>query len=448
MTVLKRTTVSGAIASLCGAAMAQSPPPALTGAAAYGDWRVDAPGVSRKITADDLPAPYASKPTATGSIVSPRPENAVPKTPAGFRAQLVASGLSGPRVLRLAPNGDVFLAESGGGRVRVLRFAPGAARPVENSVFASGLEEPFGIAFYPPGPQPRYVYVGTPAKVVRFPYQSGDLRAAGPPEDVADLPNGGGHSTRDLAFSPDGAALYVSVGSRSNAADGTRPLFRTDAEALERDQGLGAIGGAERGRADVLAFDPEGGHKRHFANGLRNCTGLTIRPGGGDVWCAVNERDMLGDDLPPDFATRVQEGGFYGWPWYYIGAHEDPRHAGERPELAQKVITPDVLIQPHSAPLGIVFYEGAQFPSDYRGDAFVALRGSWNRSKLTGYKIVRLRFKDGAPTGAYEDFVTGLVIDDAHVWARPVGVAVAADGALLFSEDGNGTIWRVAYEGR
>jgi glucose/arabinose dehydrogenase len=445
MSFRKIVAVLGAMAFFCGAAMAQAP---LTGAAAYDDWRADAPGVSRRIAADDLPAPYADKPTAVGSHVAPRPASAGLETPQGFTAQLVLSGLSEPRVLRLAPNGDVFLAETGGGRVRVLRFVKGEAAPAENVVFAAGLNEPFGLAFYPPGPKPRYVYVGTPARILRFPYKSGDLRASGAPEIVAELTSNGGHSTRDLAFSPDGATLYVSIGSKSNVAEGARIPSRAEVEALEQRRGVGASGGAEDERADILAFDPQGGHRRNFADGLRNCAGLAIRPGSDELWCVVNERDMLGDNLPPDFATLVKEGGFYGWPWYYIGAHEDPRHAGERPDLAQKVISPDILIQAHSAPLGVAFYDGAQFPAEYKGDAFVALHGSWNRSKLTGYKIVRLRFHDGKPTGDYEDFVTGFVIDDRHVWGRPVDVVVAADGALLFSEDGNGTIWRVSYEGR
>ena len=186
---------------------------------------------------------------------------------------------------------------------------------------------------------------------------------------------------------------------------------------------------------------------RVFATGLRNCSGLTVQPSSGALWCAVNERDVLGDDLPPDYATRVREGQFYGWPWYYIGAHEDPRRKGERPDLAGKIALPDVLIQPHSAPLGITFYEGGQFPAAYKGDAFVALHGSWNRAKRTGYKVARLLFKNGEPTGEYEDFLTGFVVDDADVWGRPVDVAVAHDGALLVTDDGGGVIWRVVYKG-
>jgi glucose/arabinose dehydrogenase len=260
--------------------------------------------------------------------------------------------------------------------------------------------------------------------VVRLPYRSGDLRARGPAEVVvANLPQGG-HWTRDLVFSRDGRTMFVAVGSASN---------------------IGTTG--EEGRADVLAFDADGGNRRIFASGLRNCSAEAIAPATGALWCVVNERDGLGDDLPPDYATSVREGAFYGWPWFYIGDHQDPRLKGQRPDLAERVTLPDVLIQPHSAPLGIAFYEGAQFPPAYRGDAFVTLRGSWNRARRTGYKVIRLRFANGKPTGEYEDFLTGFVASDQAVWARPVGIAMTHDGALLVSEDGNGTIWRIAYRG-
>jgi glucose/arabinose dehydrogenase len=298
----------------------------------------------------------------------------------------------------------------------------------------------FGIAFFPSGLDPSWIYVATPGSVVRFPYRSGDLKASGPAETVvAKLPARGGHLTRDIAFSPDDKTMFVSVGSATNDAE----LTSTFAARLR-----GASWDVEQDRADVLAFDPEGGHKRVFATGLRNCSGLTVQPGSAALWCAVNERDGLGDDLPPDFATRVAEGEFFGWPWFYIGAQEDPRHKGERPDLAGKVTVPDVLFQPHSAPLGITFYEDGQFPPDFKGDAFVALHGSWNRAKRTGYKVVRLLMKDGRPTGVYEDFLTGCVADDASVWGRPVDVAVTKDGALLVTDDEGGAIWRVSYAGK
>lgn len=417
----------------------------LTGPAAYGDWRLDRPGLRRKIAIDHMPAAMATAAATNPPLVIKRPDNVSPKVPPGFTAELFASGLAGPRVVRTAPNGDIFVAESDGNRVRTIRVSNSATKPSELSVFASGLDSPFGIAFYPPGPEPHYVYVATTTQVVRFPYRSGDLKASGEAEIIVRSLPSGGHSTRDLAFSPDGKTMFVSVGSQSNVAERLPRLTASELESFEKAHGVGAVWADETDRADVLAFDPEGGEKRTYATGLRNCSGVTIQPATGELWCAVNERDLLGDDLPPDFVTHVEAGGFYGWPWYYIGQHVDPRHKGERADLASKILLPDALIQPHSAPLGMVFYEGAQFPEEYRGDAFVALHGSWNRAKRTGYKVIRLIFENGGPTGEYEDFMVGFVVDDARVWARPVDVAVARDGSLLVTEDGNGTIWRVAY---
>jgi glucose/arabinose dehydrogenase len=377
-----------------------------------------------------------------------RPAGASPKVPPGFSVALFAKGLNEPRVVRVAPNGDIFVAESAAGRVRVLRADPSGATPAKSEIFAAGLDRPFGVAFYPPGPNPAYVYVASPTQVVRFPYRGGDLKASGPPETVApSLPGGGAHWTRDIVFSPDGETMFVSVGSGSNIAQGMRPLYGGELASFAATHALGAAWGPEENRADVLAFDPDGRNERVFAAGIRNCSGLTVQPETAALWCAANERDMLGDDLPPDFATRVTEGAFYGWPWYYIGAHADPRRKDERPDLASRITVPDVLLQPHSAPLGITFYEAAQFPADYKGDAFVALHGSWNRARRTGYKVVRLLFKDGEPTGEYEDFLVGFVVDDESVWGRPVDVAVARDGALLVTDDGGGAIWRVVYKG-
>ena len=432
------------------AAEAQSATPAHTGKAAFGDWSSDAPGVRRLITAADLPSPFASKPASNTSSVVARPANAAPQVPAGFVAEQFADGLQNPRMIRVAPNGDIFVSETRAGRIRVFRAADGASKPSESQVFASGLSAPFGIAFYPAGPNPQFVYVANTNSVIRFPYGNGDLKARGAAQTIiAKLPTGG-HSTRDIQFSADGARMFVSVGSGSNVAEGIDPLKPAEIKSFEAKNGLGAMWDDEQGRADVLFTDPEGkSGLKPYATGIRNCVTMAIQPATPDLWCVTNERDILGDDLPPDYATKVSEGGFYGWPWYYIGAHEDPRHKGERPDLAGKVTVPDVLFQPHSAPLGIAFYAGDQFPADYKGDAFVALHGSWNRAKRTGYKVVRLVFKNGKPTGEYEDFMTGMVATpDSGVWARPVGVAVAHDGSLLVTEDANGTIWRVRFQGQ
>lgn len=408
--------------------IAPAPPGLRTGRDALGDYRGDGPGVRRRLTVADLPPPYATQSARNGPDVV-APESGLPYVPTDFRVDAFVRDLDGPRLLRVSPSGDLFVAESQAGRVRVLRARDGARAADRNEIFATGLDRPFGVAFYPPGPDPTWVYVAETNAVVRFPYRNGDVVARGAPETIVPSLTAtlGGHWTRDIAFSSDGTQMFVSVGSGSNVAED---------------------GADERDRADVLLFDPLGGSRRVFASGIRNCVGLAVHPLTGDVWCSTNERDGLGDDLVPDYVTRVRPGGFYGWPWFYLGDHQDPRHAGERPELASTVLLPDVLLQPHSAPLEMTFYLAKAFPEKYRGAAFVALHGSWNRSKRTGPKVVAIPLREGVPTGEYEDFLTGLVVDDDAVWARPVGVAVARDGALLVSEDGNGTIWRVAYVGR
>lgn len=412
---------------------ADEPPPALAGKAALGDWTTDAPGVRRKITLADVAVPYDTPSSQNHPKLVKQPEGAWPKAPEGFEVTKFATGLGQPRVIVRAPNGDLFVAESGPGRVRVLRDADGDGKPEAQETFATGLSRPFGIAFYPLGPDPKYVYVANTDSVVRFPYQSGDLKATGEAEKIiADIPSGneavggGGHWTRDLQFSADGKTLFVSVGSRSNVTD--------DA--------------SEKRRADILAFDPDGKNERTYAWGIRNPVGLAIDPATGKLWTSVNERDGLGDDLVPDYITHVEEGGFYGWPWYYLtGANQDPRHAGKHPELKDKVITPDVLLQSHSASLDLTFYDGEAFPEAYRGDVFAAEHGSWNRSRRTGYKVIRVPIEDGKATGEYEDFLVGFVTPDGNVWGRPVGVATARDGSLMVTDDASGTVWRIAHVG-
>jgi glucose/arabinose dehydrogenase len=417
----------------------------LTGQAAWGDWTTDKPGLRRLITAADLPPPSPLSASASNAPSQrPRPVGATPKVPDGFSVDLFADGLDTPRVIRVAPNGDVFVAETGANRIDVFHTAIPATKPTM-SVFATGFDYPYGIAFYPAA-NPQWVYVAQTDRVVRFPYEAGDLKARGPAQTiVANLPDGG-HITRDIAFSPDGKRMYVAVGSASNDAEMALGLMPPDGSTVvqwEAKHGLGAAWSYEENRAGVLAYDPDGKNGKMFAAGIRNCAGIAVQPGTGDLWCATNERDELGDNLPPDYVTRVQEGAFYGWPWFYIGNHQDPRHPNQRQDLATKITVPDVLIQPHSAPLGIAFYDGTAFPSEYRGDAFVTLHGSWNRTRRTGYKVVRVPLKDGKPTGEYEDFMLGFVVSNATVWGRPVGIAVAKDGSLLVGEDGTGTIWRV-----
>ena len=450
------TVVAISISLMAGIVSAGSPSAravnaVFEGKAAYGDWRSDAPGIRRHIRASDLPAPYASPSMANSVAIVQKPANAQLQGPPGFEVKLFASGLQQPRLMRVAPNGDIFVAESLAGRIRVLRPSGSGDEVSRNETFASGLKLPFGIAFFPKGDDPQWVYVANTDSVVRFPYRNGDLRASEKAEIVVStLPTGGGHWTRDIAFSNDDRKMFVSVGSASNVAEPTSTFDvaspRQWIAALRwwaKRMLYGAPADDETERADVLVFDSKGSGRSIYASGIRNCVGMAVNSTTGDLWCSTNERDGLGDNLPPDYITRVREGGFYGWPWYYIGAREDPRHKGARPDLKDKVIIPDVLIQAHSASLQMTFYSGAQFPEDYKGNIFAAEHGSWNRAKPTGYKIIRVIAKDGVPTGEYEDFVTGFVIDDAHVWGRPIGVAEAKDGSLLFSEDGNGTIWRV-----
>ena len=402
----------------------------LTGQAAMGDWTTDSPGVRRRLTVDDLPAPHATASTANPPRIVPRPHGWLPRVPYGFRVQEFAADLEQPRVIVTAPNGDVFVAESRANRVRVLRDADGGGTPELNQVFVDGLDRPFGIAFYPPGPLPSYIYIANTDAVVRLPYRPGQTKAEGTPERVIALSGGGqltggGHWTRDIVFSPDGSKLFVSVGSKSNNSDGPE----------------------ENDRARIFEYAPDGTDGRVFASGIRNPVGLAIHPRTGELWTSVNERDELGDHLVPDYVTRVQDGGFYGWPWFYMGGHQDPDHAGKHPELRDRVIVPDVLIQSHSASLDLAFYDGKQFPEEYRDNAFAAQHGSWNRARRTGYKVVRIPTADGKAIGEYVDFMTGFVTPDGDVWGRPVGVAVANDGALLVTDDGGDRIWRVWFDG-
>jgi glucose/arabinose dehydrogenase/cytochrome c2 len=428
--------------------------PAMAGGTNANDWQRQAPGAQHHFKVADLPKPFATRSAGNGPQVVAAPTNATPAVPPGFTVKLFAKGLRNPRLLRTAPNGDIFIAETQRSRIRVMRTADGAEAPMENQIFAEGLDRPFGISFYPPGDQPQWIYVANNNSVVRLPYHNGDLKVTNAPEVVVPKLSDttGGHTTRDVVFSKDGKRMFISVGSGSNVAEQMNKKTPEEIKAWEAENGLGATWGSEWHRADILVTDPEGKQPlRAYATGVRNGVGLAVNPETGDLWVSTNERDALGDDLVPDYVTRVKEGGYYGWPWYYMGNFEDPRHAGERQDLAGKATVPDVLEQSHSASLEMTFYTAtsgpAAFPAEYRGDAFAALHGSWNRSIRTGYKIIRVRLKRGVPTGQYDDFLTGFVVDNRSVWGRPVGVTVAHDGALLITEDGHGTMWRIAYEG-
>lgn len=417
------------LAALQAAVAAAPPAPAVDApVTSFSDYRSQAPGARHRITVADLPAPYATPSSGNSPRLVPRPEGVMPVAPAGFSVARLAQGLEGPRVLRVAPNGDIFVAESDAGRIRVLRGA-GAGSAVQGAVFAAHLNQPYGMAFYPPGPDPQWLYVGNTDEIVRFAYRAGDLRAAGPPEHVAALPGDGGHWTRDLHFSADGAMLFVGVGSASNVDDpDTTP--------------------AEAGRAAIWVLKPDGSGMHPFATGMRNPSGLSVDPATGQLWAVVNERDGLGDNLVPDYATAVPSGAFFGWPWWYMGPNQDPRHKGEHPQDRDRVHLPDVLLQPHSAPLQLEFYTATRFPAAYRGDIFLTSHGSWNRSVRTGYAVLRIHApRAGEAGGGYEEFLTGFVRPDGRVWGRPVGIAVAADGALLVSDDASGSIWRVDYVG-
>jgi glucose/arabinose dehydrogenase len=402
----------------------------LTGQNAFADARSLKPGTYHHLTAADLPKPFDTRSSSNFPRVIARPADAWPQAPKGFKVDLYASNLDQPRQIQSAPNGDLFVAESRRNEIHIFRGLDKDGKPEQVSTFATGLNRPFGIAFYPPGPNPQFVYVGNTNSVVRFPYHNGDLKATGAAETIVDkLPAGGFHWTRDLAFSKDGKQLFVAVGSASNIDD-------PDTHD------------AEFHRADILEFTPAGKFVRIYASGIRNPVGIGVNPTTGELWCSVNERDELGENLVPDYVTHVQEGGFYGWPYFYMCGNPDPRLQGNHPELKSKVLVPDVLLQPHNASLGLTFYEANQFPKEYHGDLFAAEHGSWNRAVRSGYEVIRVPLENGHSSGVYEDFLTGFVNAEGQAWGRPVGVAVGKDGSLFVTDDGARAIWRVSYTGK
>jgi glucose/arabinose dehydrogenase len=364
-----------------------------------------------------LPAPFATNSAGNGPDKAKPPAGFLPTVPPGFRLNVFAGNFKRPRWLTVAPNGDIFLADTGAGEIVVLRDPQHTGGAQEREVFADGMKRPFGIAF-----REDYVYVGNMNEVVRFRYDPKTSKRLGEKEHLLDLPSGG-HDTRSLAFSADGKHLFIGVGSASNIDTGEDPL-----------------------RAAVTICDPDGKNARLYATGLRNPVGLALEPATGEVWTTVNERDELGDNLPPDYFTSLKDGGFYGWPYSYIGNNVDPRVKPQQPDLVARAIIPDVLLGAHVAPLQFAFYTGKQFPESYRGGAFVAEHGSWNRATRSGYQIAFVAFKDGKPSADPVPFMTGLVPDPTgtDVSGRPVGVTVAPDGSLLVSDDGAGVVYRIS----
>jgi glucose/arabinose dehydrogenase len=377
------------------------------------------------ITPESLPKPFETKSALNNPTVAPAPAGAALSLPAGFEVKVFAEGdFQNPRWIIEGSNGDLFLSDNRANSITLLRDTNKDGvidNKTERFVFATGLNQPFGMAI-----QQGYFYIANTNAVLRFKYQTGQTKLEGEGEKIIDLPGEGyrQHWTRNIIFSKDGKKLYVSVGSETN------------------------VGEEEPRRAAINQYNPDGSGHRIYASGIRNPIGLAWNPSGGELWTAVNERDGLGDDLVPDYVTSVKEGGFYGWPYSYIGRNEDPRMAGKRPDLVAKAIVPDVLLEAHCAALGLVFYTGKMFPSEYQGDALVALHGSWNRTRRSGYKVVRVPFKNGKPEGGYENFLVGWVQDDLgkEVWGRPVGLTMMRDGSLLVVDDGGKKVWRVTYK--
>jgi glucose/arabinose dehydrogenase len=367
----------------------------------------------------DLPPPHETPSVANPPRVVARPPGAKLEAPAGFTVLQAAEGFDTPRRMALAPNGDVFLADAGAGTILVLRDPDGDGRFGAPAAFATGLRRPFGLAF-----APGILFVGTEGAILRFPYQPGDRKASAAPVTVMTLPRGG-HWTRDVLYDPTPDRVYVSVGSRSNAGEEAFP------------------------RASVFWFARRAGRPRPvpYATGLRNPVALAREPVTGAIWTVVNEMDGLGDELPPDWAAALEEGGFYGWPYAYAGNNPVPGLPAKHQARVAAARRPEVLLRAHSAPLGIAFYTHEAFPPHFRGGAFVALHGSWNARGRRGYEVVFLPFEGGKARGWSERFLRGwaLAPDRREVWGRPVGLLVDRDGSLLVSEDGQGTLWRVRH---
>ncbi len=371
-----------------------------------------------------LPAPFATESVENRPEEAGWPGGKTPVAPEGFVVTKFADKFESPRWTYIAPNGDIFVAESGtkksADRITLLRDVNKDGTPEMREIFLEKLNRPLGMLVLK-----GYFYVANTDGLYRYPYKDGETKITSRGEKIVELPAGGynNHWTRNILANADGSKIYISVGSASNVGD----------------HGMDE----EKRRANILEINPDGSGERVYAAGLRNPVGMDWAPGTNKLWTAVNERDKLGDDLVPDYITSVQEGGFYGWPYAYFGKNEDPRRKGERPDLVAKTIVPDVPVGSHTASLGLAFYDKDKFPAKYRNGAFIGQHGSWNRSALSGYKVVFVPFKNGMPAGKPEDFLTGFVESEKKVYGRPVGVTVMNDGSLLVNDDSGNVIWRV-----
>ncbi|PRY15488.1 glucose/arabinose dehydrogenase [Pontibacter ummariensis] len=394
------------------------------------NYEPDADTVETAIGRLYLPAPDSTFEGEKFSETIGWPEGRTPQAPAGFTVTKYADGLEHPRWIYVAPNKDVFVVESNdegksANRIKLFRDTDQDGDPEVTETFLTGLNQPFGMLVLD-----GYFYVANTDGVVRFPYKKGQTKITGPGEKILDLPAGGynHHWTRNLITNADSSKIYVSVGSASNVGE-----YGMD---------------EEKRRANILEINPDGTGERIYASGLRNPVGMDWAPGTSTLWTAVNERDGLGNELVPDYITGVKEGAFYGWPFAYYGSNIDPRRVGERPDLVQQTIVPDVPLGSHVAALGLAFYEGDAFPAKYKNGAFVGEHGSWNRENFVGYKVVFVPFQNGRPSGEPEDFLTGFIAnaEESEVYGRPVGVAELPDGSLLVADDEGNTIWRVAAQ--
>ena len=418
--------------------------------------------IGAEVDVPKLPAPYATESVTKHPKVIGWPKDKKPQAPEGFHVEAFVRDIENPRWLYVLPNGDLLVAQSrtlpkpkkedegekseakkaeekkkkegmkksktvtgdSPNKITLLRDADGDGQPEKQETFLEGLKQPFGMALL----KDRFYVAATDALMV-YPYEEGQMKILVDGMKVLDLPAGGynNHWTRNVVVGPDGKKLYISVGSASNVAE-----HGTAEEML---------------RANILEINPDGTALRVFASGLRNPVGMDWEPKKGKLWTAVNERDGLGDNLVPDYLTSVKEGEFYGWPYSYFGSHEDPRLKGERPDLVKKALVPDVPLGSHTASLGLAFYDAKMFPQKYRGGAFIGQRGSWNRSEFVGYRVAFVPFEDGEATAEAEGFLTGFIASDSEVYGRPVGVAIAKDGALLLADEPGNVIWRVSYKG-